>query len=255
MLFRSGLTRGLYVVGGSSTNRRIERICWYFGDGTDTCIVPLAATSLPIYLINHTYPGPGVYRACAKILFAGGCEAEACTEIVIRSANGICGGYFTDSVTTARTITFRGFSIHSSGDNVSGYHWTFGDGSNATGQNVEHTYSQPGVYNVCLQIITERGCETHICKKVMIYGNATPVLQLTPNPVSTVLHAVFISTHTEIVTIRIVNSSGNVVRTYTRNVTAGVNIWDFNLAELLPGIYSFIVQSPNQLVSGIFIKQ
>jgi hypothetical protein len=83
----------------------------------------------------------------------------------------------------------------------------------------------------------------------------TPVLQLSPNPVINILHAVFYSIHTETVTIKIINSMGMVVRTYTRNANAGMNVWDFDVSTLPSGIYSFVVQSPNQMASAIFIKQ
>ena len=98
------------------------------------------------------------------------------------------------------------------------------------------------------------GCETRICKRIIINGPNTPVLQLTPNPVINILHAVFNSTHTETATIRILNSSGTAIRTYTRNLTTGINQWDFDLTGLVQGIYSFVIQSPNQQASAIFIK-
>lgn len=249
----TSLTRGFYVVASSSANRRIERICWRFGDGTDTCIVPVTVTPFPMNFISHTFPGPGVYHTCVRVQFAGGCVAENCIEVVIHSNVNACGGYFTDSV-SGRTGYFRAYSIRRPHDPVLGYRWSFGNGITASGQNVSHTYSQPGVYTVCLQMKTLRGCETRICNKVTIGGPNTPSLILSPNPVVTVLNAAFVSTHQETVTIKIVNSSGAAVRTYTRNVVIGSNSWSFDLTGLQPGIYNFIVQSPNQLASAIFIK-
>jgi PKD repeat protein len=251
----TSLTRGLYVITSSSANRRIERICWKFGDGTDTCIVPTNTNPIPLHYISHTYPGPGVYHTCVRVLFAGGCVAESCIEVVIHSNVNACGGFFTDSV-AGRTGHFRAFSIRRPlNDPVIGYRWSFGNGVTANGQHVSHTYSQPGTYTVCLQMKTVRGCETRICNKVTVGGTNTPALILTPNPVVTVLNALFYSTHQETVTIKIINSSGAAVRTYTRNAVIGANNWSFDLTGLQTGIYNFIVQSPNQLASAIFIKQ
>lgn len=94
---------------------------------------------LPDLMIRHTYPAPGIYRACVKILFDGGCRAEDCKEVVIRSASNICGGFMTDSLTGPRErwSCFRGFSIHAPNDEVVGYRWTFGDGSSAEGRRSE----------------------------------------------------------------------------------------------------------------------
>jgi PKD repeat protein len=160
-----------------------------------------------------------------------------------------------DSITGPRTFKFKGFSIHDPNDPVQSYHWTFGDGSTASGQEVTHTYSQSGEYEVCLTIRTQSGCETRICRTIHVPGTNQPALQLSPNPVINTLHVLFLSTHTEQVNIKIITATGVVIRNYVRNVTSGPNNWDFDLSSLLPGIYSFVVQSPNQLASAIFIKQ
>jgi hypothetical protein len=215
---------------------------------------PTAANPLSDFFIRHTYPGPGVYRACVKILFHEGCIAYDCREVVIRSFSNVCGGYMMDSLAGPRTYVFKGFSIHNPNDQPVGFRWTFGDGGAATGQEVKHTYNAGGDYEVCLYIKTTLGCETRICKTVRVPGNNEPALHLSPNPVITTLHVEFFSTHTEQVNIKIVNASGIVVRSYVRNVIVGSNNWDVDLSSLLPGIYSFVLQSPNQLSSAIFLK-
>jgi len=68
------------------------------------------------------------------------------------------------------------------------------------------------------------------------------------------LHAVFYSTHNETVKIKIINASGAVVKEYSRDAVVGSNTWEFDLSGLISGAYSFVVQSPNQFVSGIFFK-
>lgn len=250
----TSLMRGFYAAPWHNNNKRPVLVCWYFGDGTDTCIQVNPANPLPNLFIRHTYPGPGVYRACVKILFQGGCIASDCEEVIIRPVTNVCGGFMTDSITSPRTFKFKGFAIHNPNDPVIGYRWSFGDGTGATGKEVTHTYQHAGTYEVCLTIKTQRGCETRVCKKLTVPGNAQPALQLTPNPVNLELHVLFYSTHTEPVNIKIVNSSGVVVRNFVRNATEGANTWNFDASGLLAGVYTFIVYSPNQLSSGIFIK-
>ena len=160
----------------------------------------------------------------------------------------------TDSMIGPHTFRFKAFAIHNPNDPVISYRWTFGDGTTTVGPEVTHTYNGGGEYRVCLTIVTQSGCETKICNSVRVPGNNQAILQLSPNPVINVLHALFLSTHNETVTIKIINSSGVVVRTYTRPATLGANNWDFDLATLLPGTYLFSVQSPNQQASAIFIK-
>ena len=244
-----------YAAPSSSNKRSVERICWNFGDGTDTCVVSPAATILPVYSITHTYPGTGVYHPCVTVLFTGGCTATKCIEVVIRSATDICGGYFTDSLIAPTTYKFDGHGITNSNDHVISYQWSFGDGGTATGEEVVHTFAPGTDFNVCLYINTEQKCESRICKRIAIPGPNVPTLQLSPNPVISNLHVVFFSNFTETVNIRIVNVSGLIVKTYIKSVTTGPNDWDFDLSGLLPGIYNFIIQSSDQLASSLFLKQ
>jgi len=250
----TSLVRGFFASPWSSENKRPVRVCWYFGDGTDTCIQLNSGISLTQLFIRHTYPAPGEYRACVKILFEGGCIASDCDEVIIRPTTNVCGGYMTDSLISLRTFKFRGFAIHNPDDPVIGYRWTFGDGSVATGREVTHQYNVPGTYEVCLTIKTQRGCETRICKPLHVPGNAQVALQITPIPVINTMHVLFYSTHNEPVIIKVVNGYGVVVRTWSRNATQGANNWDLDVSTLPAGAYTLYVQSPNQLSSLLFIK-
>jgi PKD repeat protein len=246
-----------HFYASTNPNRVAEKICWNFGDGTDTCIIlpnPLTSQSL---LIAHHYPGPGVYHICAKVWYAGGCIGVKCREVVIRSTTNLCGGFMTDSLTGIRTLQFKGFPVMNTNDHVVNWRWTFGDGTTAQGQHVSHTYAAGGNYEVCLTIVTNLGCETRICKKIPVYGSTTNLapLQISPNPVVNTLHAVFHSALQEQVTIKIYNASGIVVYQAIRNVIAGQNNWDIDLSSLPPGLYSMVVHSPSQIANAVFFKQ
>jgi hypothetical protein len=251
----SGLARILYAAITSLPPHPVQSICWNFGDGTDTCIIITSSTTPLLPLIVHNYPGPGVYHTCVRVVLQGGCIAESCKEIVIRINSHLCGGYMTDLLVGARTIKFRAFAIHNPNDPVLNYRWNFGDGSIATGPDVTHLYNTGGEYRVCLTILTQSGCETKICNTVRVPPSNQPALQLSPNPVVNILHALFFSGYNETVVIKIVNASGIVVRNYTRYANIGVNNWEFDLSTLLPGTYLFTIQSPNQQASAIFMKQ
>jgi PKD repeat protein len=249
----SSLVRGFYANASSNPERRIERICWYFGDGDDTCIMITSTTPIQP-TIRHTYPGPGIYRACVKVKFVGGCEAHDCIEVIIRPLGEVCGGFMRDSLTGPRTYKFIGQSIHSRNDEPVGFRWTFGDGTSSTGREVTHTYQTAGDFEVCLYIKTRLGCETRICNTVRVPGNNEPQLHLTPNPVVNTVTVNFRSTHTETVNIKIVNPNGVPVRSFTRSVTVAPNTWTHDLSSLPTGVYSYNVQSPNQQASVIFLK-
>ena len=114
----TSLTRGFLAIPSSTPPRRPIRVCWRFGDGQDTCIMVDSLQPNPNFTITHTYPGPGVYHACVAVLFQGGCTAQDCKEVVIRSAASICGGFMFDSLIAPRTFKFKGFSIHAPNDDL-----------------------------------------------------------------------------------------------------------------------------------------
>ena len=244
-----------HFYAGTMQDRRPERICWIFGDGKDTCINlsnPVIAQSL---VISHRYPAPGAYRLCVKLKYANGCEAQKCQEVVIRSVSNVCGGYIVDSLINTRTYAFKGFSIQNPNDHVVSWRWTFGDGSSSADRNVIHTYNTAGKFEVCLYIKTDLGCETKICKTVIVQGENKPRLELAPNPVTTTLHVTFLSVLQEPVIINIYNANGILIKSYSKFAIVGTNKWEFEVAALPKGIYSVIVVSPHQLANSIFIKQ
>ncbi|MEL6845560.1 MAG: PKD domain-containing protein, partial [Bacteroidota bacterium] len=46
--------------------------------------------------------------------------------------------------------------------------WDFGDGNSSTLQNPQHTYAQPGVYDVGLITLNASGCPDTIIKSVLV---------------------------------------------------------------------------------------
>jgi PKD repeat protein len=249
-----GLIKGFSVSYLSGTNKRPLRICWNFGDRRDTCIEINAATISSQLSVRHNYPAPGVYKVCVRVVFDGGCVAEACVETVVNPVSTSCGGYMTNTLVAPKTIKFKAFAVNNPNDPVVKYYWSFGDGSYADGNEVIHTYLVQKTYEVCLTMKTQSGCETKICNKVIVSENDKPLLYISPNPVVSTMHALFYSKFTETVSIKIVNTYGIIVRSYTRNAVTGSNNWDFDLGTLTPGTYMIYIQSQNQIISQLFIK-
>ena len=64
------------------------------------------------------------------------------------------------------TITFNALSSY---ENIMGYGWDFGDGTNAIGETVTHAYSMNREYNVTL-VVTHNGDETDMIGKMIFAG-------------------------------------------------------------------------------------
>jgi gliding motility-associated-like protein len=62
--------------------------------------------------------------------------------------------------------------------------WDFGDGATATGQQVQHTYTAPGVYDVTLTIANAEGCtsDSTLMGAVVVDAGAQALITATPNP-------------------------------------------------------------------------
>jgi PKD repeat protein len=239
----------------TSTGLAVHKICWYFGDGTDSCREATTTSPVPLTM-THQYPSPGNYNLCVKVWYTNGCIVQKCKNVNIASNTNLCGGYMTDSLTGPKTYKFKGFNINTPNDYVVSWKWSFGDGSPiANGQTVTHTYVNGGTYQLCLTIVTHLGCETKICKAVQVAGNAQPAVTISPNPVTSTLNLNFVSTLQQSVNVTIYNNNGVAVGNYVMNAFVGTNNWNISVVNLPPGIYSVVVHSPNQYANATFIKQ
>jgi PKD repeat protein len=161
-----------------SQQKPVTEICWYFGDGHDTCIAAVPGTVPPL-TIQHTYGQAGTYNVCVKIRYQGGCVSERCNPVQVGSVTQTdsCRADF-NVFSTAGAPLVRSFSPlpwHNNNKPVIEVKWDFGDGTPAlitpTATTVNHTYAQAGTYNVCIRIKYEGGCISEKCKPVIINTN------------------------------------------------------------------------------------
>jgi PKD repeat protein len=144
-----------------------ERI-WLFGDGTTAGGTNIDPT--------HTY-APGTYNVCLVIRTTGGCSDTTCKTITVPLQGQVyCAVNFSFVLNANRGVQFNSSASSTSpGDSIVTRIWNFGDGTSLAGNNVSpaHTYAQAGVYNVCLHIITARGCDKTECKQVVAAATST----------------------------------------------------------------------------------
>jgi PKD repeat protein len=130
-----------------------DSIRWTFGDGTSSSAINP----------SHTYANYGTYTVCLRVKknnFPAGstpCISEICKVDTITSCN-LTANFFS-SVSQSNYLTHYFTQTTSPLSQTDSVSWSFGDGSFINGlQNNPaiahpvHTYSQPGVYNVCLRI-------------------------------------------------------------------------------------------------------
>lgn len=128
---------------------------WNFGDGN---------SSTQVYPV-HQYANPGTYLACLTVIdSANNCFDTYCDSVSNLPPTGCMAG-FSYQVANG-TSYFNGFNIGLG--SVSSYAWIFGDGTTGAGQSPQHSYANPGTYNVCLIITTFNGCVDSVCNTIQI---------------------------------------------------------------------------------------
>ncbi len=175
------LTKYFKAEGWHSNQRPIERICWIFGDGKDTCIFPTSGTIMNMSVIHH-YAAAGNYNVCVKIKYQGGCEATTCRSVAVAppasSVDSCKAEFIWDPVTSTpmgRKFTALPWSINQK--KVVKVCWIFGNGkdtcitypANHTGPyTVSYVYPHQGSFNVCVKIYYDGGCMAQKCKIIVI---------------------------------------------------------------------------------------
>lgn len=150
---------------------------WDFKDGTAGSVE--AAPS-------HIFSTPGVYEVSLNS-GTGGSEVGTVTITVLPDIDIQINVTLIDPC-NPRRFQFTNNSVVPTGITVTGYLWTFGDGSTSSQQNPIHFYAQPGLKSVSLEILTDiAGCNNSELFENFIDVSAEPVLNafFTANPSAT----------------------------------------------------------------------
>ena len=112
-------------------------ITWDFGDGS------AAIGTNP----THVFLAAGTYNVCMFETDAstGVDLCHVCLPVYV-SQTPICTFSYSAIPGTVNTYNFIGYIIDST--NIAS--WDFGDGTVATGNQISHTYTTPGTYNICM---------------------------------------------------------------------------------------------------------
>jgi PKD repeat protein len=156
-----------------------------WGDGQLDTFTPQNIPVLPAN-ISHTYNAPGNYSICLTHSNATlGCSNTYCDSVSVNSGSSPCQALWT--VDTINSINFAGnvvlwnLSTGGTAINPLNYIWDWGDGTTSTGQYPMHSYTDTGVYYVCLTVVDPvSGCMDTHCDSLgfdangnLVYKNST----------------------------------------------------------------------------------
>jgi PKD repeat protein len=144
---------------------------WNWGDGSANTVLAGAPA-----VTGHTYASPGTYTVTLTLVDARGDTAQVSHNVTVYTA---LTAAFSPSTTVAETgspVTFSstGSSDPNAGQSITGYSWSFGDGSAAgAGATPNHTYSSPGTYTVTLTVTGSEGLTSTVSHSITVV--AAPV--------------------------------------------------------------------------------
>ncbi len=114
---------------------------WSFGDGTTSF------SAIP----THTYGAAGAYVICHTVIDSlNSCTDTWCDSILISNGGNCVTSYTYTTDSSGTLFAFTGTSSGTQGY----YQWSFGDGTGGMGSFTTHQYLNPGIYIVCLSILS-----------------------------------------------------------------------------------------------------
>lgn len=152
----------------------ITKWYWTFGDGAVDSV-----QKNPV----HKYAHDGHYAVCLTItgkntVSGKECKDKECRFVDVKgcavdSSKCRLKSKFEAKIDSC-TVTFTDKSTAENGSKITGWHWSFGDGSVDSVQNPKHVYKKSGHYSVCLTIVGVNAaggkCFDKECHSVMVKG-------------------------------------------------------------------------------------
>jgi PKD repeat protein len=121
----------------------------------------------------------------------------------------------------------------SSGSNLSGWSWSFGDGNTSTDPNTVHTYAAAGIYEVCLSV--QNGCgASNACYQVEVTSSGSAISVL-----ADIQNVLCSNNATGSITLTVNGGTGNY--TYVWTGPGGQVYTDPAIADLPAGVYQVVV--------------
>jgi len=149
---------------------------WKFGDGNNAWGVA----------VDHSYVDDGTYMVNLTVTDDKGATGWTTATKTVLNRPPVAD--FTESATTVYTgqvITFNAASSYDLDGTITSYYWDFGDGDDAWGVTVSHSYSDDGTYKVTLTVTDDDGA-TDDATSTKTVLNRPPVAKFTESATNVV---------------------------------------------------------------------
>lgn len=216
---------------------------WAFGDGnTSTQQNP-----------THTYATAGSYNACLAI--TDSCGTDTTCQLVTVCALPVAAiGVDTLQLWWQTPIPFS-----DSGSGGTSWWWDFGDGGTSTLQNPTHTYTQGGLFTVCLITTNACGSDTACITINVLWEAVNPSLpgkwSIAPVPAHDLLKLWAQDAPMGALRLRLVNSLGQLVHEVSWTSAGGHLVRDISLEGLESGLYYLEVRGVEGTFTAKVVKE
>ncbi|MCD6171075.1 MAG: PKD domain-containing protein [Thermoplasmata archaeon] len=133
---------------------------WYFGDGNSSI------QQNPM----HKYADNGVYNVRLIVVYSNGTTAYVEKQVNVANVPPIAVINIS-SIVNKRSVSFSSGSYDNDG-NIIFWSWEFGDNSTGTGENINHVYTEDGIYLVNLTVYDNDGA--HNESKISLMVDSIP---------------------------------------------------------------------------------
>jgi PKD repeat protein len=146
--------------GSSYPEAKIISYEWDFGDGS--------AKRIDISQITYKYNAVGTFTAKVKVLASDGSSAESSVTISVRSLS--IKACFSMKPEIGEAPLEVAFDPSCSTGSVVRYRWDFGNGKTSTQRKPETVYSNPGNYEVSLEVMDSTGITNTVTQDIVVTG-------------------------------------------------------------------------------------
>ncbi len=147
---------------------------WDFGDG-EIGVGPRVA---------HTYRSPGTYTVHLQVIDDSGTIRNVTEDATLVTVNAlpVADAGFDLVTSPGETVTLDGRRSTDPDGTIERYIWDFRDGNSAEGDVVEHSFQEPGLYTVQLQVFDDSGhAEATDFSQILVTVNSQPVAVAGPD--------------------------------------------------------------------------
>ncbi len=163
----------------------VASVNWSFGDGGSLMGLPIGQGQR----VTHEFSGDGTFTVSANLFSAADPFLKSPPKLLAASslpidilgpnqdpiASFVVQDVFEDDGTPrALTKRFVASQSHDPDGTIEQYRWNFGDGEQAEGETVEHTFARSGRFPVRLSVTDNRGARVETSRNILINTIPTP---------------------------------------------------------------------------------